>query len=88
LQYAFYQVIAAAVVYIIGNVLIGFIEMFGDQKMTAIQQASMVPAIFIVVVASVYALIKVPMLTSHLFSGGSGSSAAGMLSSLNPLGGH
>jgi len=88
LQYAFYQVIAAAVVYIIGNVLIGFVEMFGDQKMTAIQQASMVPAIFIVVVASVYALIKVPMLTSHLFSGGSGGSAASMLSPLNLIGGH
>jgi len=87
LQYAFYQVIAAAVVYIIGNVLIGFIELFGDQRFTATQQAAMVPAIFIVVVASVYALIKVPMLTSHLFSGGAGGSAAGMISFLNPISG-
>ena len=79
--------IAAAVVYIIGNVLIGFIEMFGDQKLTATEQATMVPAILIVVVASVYALIKVPMLTSHIFSGSSGGSAAGMMSSLNPIGG-
>ena len=87
LQYTFYQVIASAVVYIIGNVLIGFIELFGDQKFTTAQQASMVPAIFIMVVASVYALIKVPMLTSHIFSGGAGGSAAGMLSFLNPIGG-
>ena len=87
IQYAFYQVIAAAVVYIIGNVLIGFIETFGDQKLTATEQATMVPAILIVVVASVYALIKVPMLTSHIFSGSSGGSAAGLMSSLNPIGG-
>lgn len=86
LQYAFYQVIAAAVVYIIGNVLIGFIELFGGQKLTATEQASMVPAVLIVVVASVYALIKVPMLTSHIFSGGAGGSAADMMSFMNPIG--
>lgn len=85
IQYAFYQVVAAAVVFIIGNVLTGFVNMYGGHPIPVLQQASLMPALFIVIVASVYALIKVPMLTSHIFSGNAGGSAAGMLSFANPM---
>jgi hypothetical protein len=85
IQYAFYQVVAAAVVFIIGNVLTGFMNLYGGRPIPVSQQASLLPVLFIVIIASVYALIKVPMLTSHIFSGNAGGSAAGMLGFANPL---
>lgn len=85
IQYAFYQVVAAAVVFIIGNVLTGFMNLYGGRPIPVVQQASLLPVLFIVIVASVYALIKVPMLTSHIFSGSTGGSAAGMLGFANPI---
>lgn len=85
IQYAFYQIVAAAVVFIIGNVLTGFMNLYGGRPIPVVQQASLLPVLFIVIVASVYALIKVPMLTSHIFSGSSGGTAAEMLGFANPL---
>jgi hypothetical protein len=85
IQYAFYQVVAAAVVFIIGNVLTAFMNLYGGRPIPITEQASLVAPLFIVIVASVYALIKVPMLTSHIFSGNAGGSAAGMLGFANPL---
>jgi type IV secretory pathway VirB6-like protein len=85
IQYAFYQVVAAAVVFVIGNVLTGFMSLYGGRPIPVLQQASLLPVLFIVIIASVYALIKVPMLTSHIFSGSSGGTAAGMLGFANPL---
>ena len=85
IQYAFYQVIAAAVIFIIGNILTGFMNLYGGKPIPISQQASLLPALFIVIVASVYALIKVPMLTSHIFSGNSGGSGGSMLSFINPM---
>jgi len=79
IQYAFYQVIASAVIYIIGNILTGFTNLYNGQPIPVSQQAALLPPLFIVIVASVYTLIKVPMLTSHIFSGSSGGSTAQML---------
>jgi hypothetical protein len=85
IQYTFYQVIAAAVVYIIGNALTAFMNLYNGRPIPESQQAALIAPLFIVIVASVYALIKVPMLTSHIFSGSAGNSAAGMLSFANPM---
>ena len=85
IQYAFYQVIAAAVIFIIGNILTGFMNLYGGKPISALQQTSLLPALFIVVVASVYVLIKVPMLTSHIFSGSAGGPAGSMLNFINPM---
>ncbi|HEV2234874.1 MAG TPA: type IV secretion system protein [Terriglobia bacterium] len=79
IQYAFYQVIAAAAIYIIGNILTGFMNLYNGQPIPVSQQAALLPPLFIVTVASVYTLIKVPMLTSHIFSGSAGGSAGQML---------
>jgi TrbL/VirB6 plasmid conjugal transfer protein len=84
IQYAFYQVIAAAVIYIIGNILTGFMNLYNGQPIPVSQQAALLPPLFIVIVASVYTLIKVPTLTSHIFSGSAGGSAAQMLDFVNP----
>lgn len=85
IQYSFYQVIAAAVIYVIGNILSAFMALYNGQPIPITQQGALLAPLFIVTIASVYALIKVPMLTSHVFSGGSGGSAGGMLGFLNPM---
>ncbi len=85
IQYAFYQVVAAAVVFIIGNVLTAFMSLQNGRPIPVSEQGALVAPLFIVIIASVYALIKVPMLTSHIFSGSAGGSSASIVSFGNPL---
>jgi hypothetical protein len=37
------------------------------------------PVLFITFLASIYVLLKIPSLTSHIFGGAAGGSAAGLL---------
>lgn len=85
IQYAFYQVVAAAVVFIIGNTLTAFMSLQNGRPIPVSEQGALVAPLFIVIIASVYALIKVPMLTSHIFSGSGGGSSASIFSFGNPL---
>ena len=78
IQYSFYQVVAAAVVYIIGNILTSFLTFYDGQPMTIDRQGALIAPLFIVTIASVYALLKVPVLTSHIFSGAAGLSSSGI----------
>jgi type IV secretory pathway VirB6-like protein len=78
IQYSFYQVVAAAVVYIIGNILTSFLTFYNGQPMTIDRQGALIAPLFIVTIASVYALLKVPVLTSHIFSGAAGLSSSGI----------
>ena len=78
IQYAFYQVIAAAVVYIIGNLLVGILQR-PTGTLSPVQLVAWFPVLTIVLVASVYALLKIPTLTNHIFSGTSGTSSAVIL---------
>src|ERR1700687_1108397 len=48
IQYAFYQVVAAAVIYIIGNILTGFMNLYNGRPIPISQQAALLPALFIV----------------------------------------
>jgi hypothetical protein len=84
IQYAFYQVIAAAVVYIIGNVLTAFMNLYHGQPIPLNQEEALFAPLLIVVVASVYVLLKVPTLTSHIFSGAAGAYANQMLDFMGP----
>lgn len=72
IQYAFYQVIAAAVVFIIGNFFTGIIhaQITGAISPTDLMKAF--PLILVTSVSAIYAIVKIPMLTSHIFSGSSG----------------
>jgi hypothetical protein len=79
LQYAFYEVIAAAVVYIIGNLIIGVLTLQGTGNISTLQLIGWFPVLLITFVASIYVLLKVPALTHHIFSGGAGGSSAGIL---------
>jgi hypothetical protein len=79
IQYAFYQVVAAAVVYVIGNLILGALRLPPAGSLSTVQLIAWFPVLFITFLASIYALLKIPALTNHIFSGTSGGSSAGIL---------
>lgn len=79
IQYAFYQVIAASVVFIIANLILGTLDLQPNGTISTLQLIEAFPVLFITFLASIYALLKVPALTNHIFSGTSGVSSAGLL---------
>jgi len=79
IQYAFYEVIAAAVVYIIGNLIIGVLTLQPAGTISTLQLIGWFPVLFITFLASIYVLLKVPALTNHIFSGTAGGSSMGLL---------
>jgi hypothetical protein len=79
IQYAFYQVIAAAVVYIIANLLVGVLRLPPPGTLSTVQLLAWFPVLLITFLAAIYALLKVPVLTNHIFSGASGGSSGALL---------
>jgi len=79
IQYAFYQVIAAAVVFIIANLILGTMNLQPNGTISTTQLLEFFPVLFITFLAAIYALLKIPTLTNHIFSGTSGGSSAGIL---------
>src|ERR1700683_4036143 len=79
LQYAFYQVIAAAVVFVIGNLIVGALRLPPAGTLSTVQLLAWFPVLFITFLASIYVLLKIPSLTNHIFSGTGGGSSAGLL---------
>ena len=84
LQYAFYQVIASAVVYIIGNLILGTLRLPPGGAISTVQLLAWFPVLFITFLAAIYALLKIPALTNHIFSGTAGGSSVGLLGGLLP----
>src|SRR6202035_1466292 len=79
IQYAFYQVIAAAVVVIISNLVLGTLRLPPAGALSTVQLIGWFPVLLITFLASIYVLLKVPALTNHIFSGTAGGSSAGLL---------
>jgi len=79
IQYAFYQVIAAAVVFIIGNVILGTLRLPPAGALSTVQLLAWFPVLLITFLASMYVLLKVPALTNNIFSGTAGGSSALLL---------
>jgi hypothetical protein len=73
LQYAFYQVIAQAFVFVFGSFLINFLDAFPPPYTVDRLLVGGFHLIFLLV-AFTYGLLKVPSLTSSLFSGRAGES--------------
>ena len=74
IQYAFYQVIAAAVVFVIANLMLGALRLPPAGTLSTVQLIAWFPVLFITFLASIYVLLKVPALTNHIFSGTAGGS--------------
>ncbi len=79
IQYAFYQVVAAAVVFIIGNLMVGALRLPPGGTLSTVELMAWFPVLFITFLASIYTLLQIPTLSSHLFSGTSGASSAGLV---------
>src|ERR1700732_4809051 len=79
IQYAFYQVIAAAVVYVMGNLMLGALRLPPAGTLSTAQIIGWFPVLFITFLASIYVLLKIPSLTNHIFSGTSGASSAALM---------
>lgn len=79
IQYAFYQVVAAAVVFVIANLMVGALRLPPAGTLSTVQLIAWFPVLFITFLASIYVLLKVPSLTNHIFSGTAGGSSAGLL---------
>ena len=82
IQYAFYQVIAAAVVYVIANLILGIMDLQPKGTISTVQLLEAFPVLFITFLASIYSLLKIPALTNHIFSGTAGGSSAGIAGSV------
>ena len=74
IQYAFYQVIAAAVVFVIANLILGTLNLQPNGTISTTQLLEFFPVLFITFLASIYTSLKIPALTNHIFSGSSGGS--------------
>ncbi len=79
IQYSFYQVIASAVVYIIANLILGIFDLQPKGVISTVQLIEAFPVLFITFLASIYALLKIPALTNHIFSGTAGGSSSGIV---------
>jgi len=79
IQYAFYQVVASAVVFIIGNLMVGALRLPPAGTLSTVQLIAWFPVLFITFLASIYALLKVPSLTNHIFTGTAGGSSSGLV---------
>jgi hypothetical protein len=79
LQYAFYQVVASAVVFVIANLMLGALRLPPAGTLSTVQLIAWFPVLFITFLASIYVLLKVPSLTNHIFSGTAGGSSASLL---------
>jgi len=82
IQYAFYQVIAAAVVFIIGNLLLGALQLPPAGSLSTVELMAWFPVLFITLLAAIYTLLKVPTLTNHIFSGTAGGTSVGIIERL------
>jgi hypothetical protein len=78
IQYSFYQVVAAGVLYIVSQFTYGIIHAQITGLMSATDLLRIAPVLFVTYIAAIYAIIKVPTLTSHIFSGTSGVSATSL----------
>src|SRR5579872_1563722 len=78
IQYSFYQVVAAGVLYIVSQFTYGIIHAQITGLISATDLLRIAPVLLVTYIAAIYAIVKVPTLTSHIFSGTSGGSATAM----------
>jgi TrbL/VirB6 plasmid conjugal transfer protein len=77
LQYAFYQVIAAATMFVMGNLVIYLLTQ--PPFLPVPDPLSLLTLLIVVFLGGIYALLKVPALTSHIFSGASGLNSGALV---------
>jgi len=76
-QYAFYQVIAAATMFVMGNLVITVLTQ--PPFLPVPDPATLLTLLIVVFLGGAYALLRVPALTSHIFSGMTGLSSGAII---------
>ena len=66
-------------VYVIANLILGIMDLQPKGTISTGELMEAFPVLFITFLASIYALLKIPALTNHVFSGASGGSSAALL---------
>lgn len=74
LQYSFYPVVANAYIYVLGSVLIHFVDQAGNDFTGAKIAVLFLPLLFLLI-AFTWGLLKIPSLVNSLFTGKAGESA-------------
>ncbi len=74
LQYAFYPVVANAFVFVMGNLLINFVDRAGTELTGGQLAVAFLPLLYLLI-AFTWGLLRVPSLCNSLFTGKSGESA-------------
>ena len=70
LQFSFYQVIANAFIFVVARLILGFLAVTGPINLD--NAALLMPSLFMFLLTAIYGLIKIPALTSSIFTGRSG----------------
>jgi TrbL/VirB6 plasmid conjugal transfer protein len=83
IQYAFYQVIAAAVTFVMANLIVYALTSPPFVPIPS-ELGTLLGLVIILFLGGAYILLKVPAMTNHLFSGTSGLSTADLLGYLLP----
>jgi hypothetical protein len=78
IQYSFYQVVAAGVLYIVSQFTYGIIHAQITGLMSATDLLRISPVLLVSYIAAIYAIVKVPTLTSHIFTGTTGVSSVAL----------
>lgn len=74
IQYAFYQVVAQAFVFVFGTLLLHFLDLYPPPFTVDMLTVAGLQVVFLLL-AFIYGLVKVPSLVNSLFTGRSGESA-------------
>jgi type IV secretory pathway VirB6-like protein len=79
-QYAFYPVIANAVLYVIAKLMLALLNPFTATSFTDFALAvAKLPLLIIVIGVGIYGVLKIPALVNHIFSGSSGEGGGGLI---------
>ena len=79
-QYAFYPVIANAVIYVIAKLMLALLNPFTPTSFTDFAAAvAKLPLLLIVIGVGIYGVLKIPSLVNHIFSGSSGEGGGGLV---------
>lgn len=81
LQYAFYQVIANAFVYVFGQLILNFTDVH-MAELTGPEIVTLAVPFLFLLMAFIWGLLKVPSLTASIFSGRAGESAVPFVRSI------
>lgn len=79
-QYAFYPVIANAVIYVIAKLMLELLNQYTATSFTDYAIAlGKLPFLLVAIGAGIYGVLKIPTLVNHVFSGSSGEGGGGMI---------